>query len=259
MEELINKKLFFEYLRTEFLGRNIEELDRVGSTIDYIAENNPPVGSLILAHLQENGRGRSGRVWIANEDSLTFSILLPIVEPHMLMPLNIIMGYAICDGISLYANAKLKWPNDCVIDNKKVCGMLLEVPFVGGKVSKVILGVGINLFNKSFYSPYDPDLAEKATSIFLNTDKEIKKELLLAEIMNRMEELFTTYISGKLDIVNTWENYSANIGKEIKFHRAGSVLNCFEKGINEIGEIVVEHDNIIENINIGDVGYDFSR
>ena len=82
--------------------------------------------------------GNIRNIGIITASSLLFSILLTGLSTEMLMPFNIIAGYAVCSGISLYAETKLKWPNDCVINDKKVSGMLLEASFTGNKAAKIV-------------------------------------------------------------------------------------------------------------------------
>lgn len=191
---MFDKAIYYNSLNTLSLGKNIYIYDEVTSTNDILLNEDFSYGSVIVASMQTKGRGRSGRIWIDTGSSLIFSILLTGLSQEMLMPFNIIAGFAVCDGISLYAKTKLKWPNDCVINDKKVSGMLLESSFTGNNLSKIVFGAGINVFNKDF----PDDIAYKATSVFLNTDKNIKKELILAKTLNSMEQMLDKYKYGNL-------------------------------------------------------------
>lgn len=253
---MFDKELYFKYLNTLSFGKNIYIYDEVISTNDILLNNEFPKNSVVVTSLQTKGRGRSGRVWIDEGKSLIFSILLPELTTNMLMPLNIIAGYSVCDGISIYAPAKLKWPNDCVINNKKTSGMLLEASFTGNDTSKIVFGAGINVYNEVF----PDDILYKATSVCLNTDSKVYKEIILAKILSSMEKMINDYVDNKLHIENLWHTYSAHLNKEISIHINGSKTNVIERGILPTGELIVEDINTkeIKNINLGEIGYDFN-
>lgn len=253
---MFDKSLFYNSLDTLSFGKKIYIYDEVTSTNDILLNGDFSYGSVVVTSLQTKGRGRSGRSWIDTGSSLIFSILLTGMAPEMLMPFNIIAGYSVCSGISLYANTKLKWPNDCVINDKKVSGMLLEASFTGNNAAKVVFGAGINVYNKEF----PEDIANRATSIYLNTNKEIKKELILAETLNTMEYMLNNYKKGVFKIEELWQEYSANYNKKISVHINGLKKEMIEKGILPTGELIVQdiNTNQISNINIGEIGYDFN-
>lgn len=253
---MFDKSFFYNSLNTLSFGKNIYIYKEVTSTNDVLLNGDFPYGSVVVTSLQTKGRGRSGRVWIDTGSSLIFSILLTGLTPDMLMPFNIIAGYSVCNGISLYSETKLKWPNDCVINHKKVSGMLLEASFTGNNAAKIVFGAGINIFNKEF----PEDIAHRATSVYLNTDKEIKKELILAEILNSMEQMLNQFKEGSLKIDELWSKYSANYNQKISVHINGEKKEMIEKGILPTGELIVQdiYTNQISNINIGEIGYDFN-
>lgn len=254
--KLFDKSLFCSSLNTLSFGKKLYIYDEVTSTNDILLNGEFSYGSVVITSLQTKGRGRSGRSWIDTGSSLIFSILLTGLSPEILMPFNIIAGYSVCNGISLYAETKLKWPNDCVINDKKVSGMLLEASFTGNNAAKIVFGAGINVFNKDF----PEDIAYRATSVYLNTNKEIKKELILAEILNTMEQMLNKYKDGALKIEDLWQKYSANYNKKISVHINGIKKEMIEKGILPNGELIVQdiNTNQISNINVGEIGYDFN-
>ena len=243
---MFDKSLFYSSLNTLIFGKNIYIYDEVTSTNDILLNGGFSYGSVVITSLQTKGRGRNGRSWIDTGSSLLFSILLTGLSTEMLMPFNIIAGYAVCSGISLYAETKLKWPNDCVINDKKVSGMLLEASFTGNNAAKIVFGAGINVFNKDF----PEDIAYRATSVYLNTNKEIKT----------MEKMLDQYKKGLLKIEDLWQKYSANYNKKISIHINGIKKEMIEKGILPTGELIVQdiNTNQISNINVGEIGYDFN-
>lgn len=253
---MFNKELYFSRLQTKLFGRNIYIYDSVGSTNDVLLEGSYENGDVVITNLQTKGRGRSGRVWEDNGESLIFSIQLSGLPVNMLMPFNIIAGFSVCDGISVYAESKMKWPNDCVINGKKVSGMLLEAAFSGNTPTKIVFGAGINVFNKSFPKAIE----HRATSVFLNAKEEVKKEIILAEILNSMEKYTEMFLHNSLDIEVMWKNYSANIDKQISVHINNEKKDIIEKGINSSGELIGYDVSLKKDIviNTGETGYDFN-
>ncbi len=253
---MFDKELYFKHLNTISFGKNIYIYDEVTSTNDILLEKDFPYGTVVVTNLQTKGRGRSGRVWVDSGKSLIFSILLTGISHNILMPFNIIAGYSVCDGISLYAPAKLKWPNDCTINGKKVSGMLMEASFQGNNTSKIVFGAGINVFNTTF----PEEIAYKATSVCMHTKDEVFKEVMLAKILSSMEKMVNSYIDGSMQIESLWQTYSAHYNKNISIHINGKVTEVVEKGIMPNGELIVEDikTHNIKNISVGEIGYDFN-
>ena len=253
---MFDKELFLKHLQTRDLGRNIYIYDEVTSTNDILLQGEFSYGTVIVTGLQTKGRGRSGRVWLDSGNSLIFSILLTGLSTEMLMPFNIIAGYSVCSGISLYAPAKLKWPNDCTINGKKVSGMLLETSFQGNNTSKIVFGAGINVYNKSF----PEEISHKATSISMNTKDKVLKEVMLAKILLTMENMVENYSRNLFNIQDLWQEYSAHYNNKISIHINGAVTEVIEKGILPTGELIVEDikTHEIKTINAGEIGYDFN-
>ncbi len=252
-----DKALYFNALTTKSFGREIFIYDKVTSTNDILLKEDFPYGTLITATRQTKGKGRNGRHWIDDGSSLIFSIALTGLSTNVFMPFNIIAGFSVCDGISLYAKAKLKWPNDCIINSKKVCGMLLEATFEGNIPKKIVFGAGINVYNKNF----PDDLKNRATSIILNNrDDNIKKELILAKILNTMEEFLDKYKNNQLNIEELWPKYSGYYNKKICTHINQEKKRMIEKGILSTGELIVQDivSNKITHITVGEIGYDFN-
>lgn len=253
---MFNKDLYFEYLDTVSFGKNIYIYNEVTSTNDILLQENYPYGTVVVTDLQTKGRGRSGRVWVDSGKSLIFSILLTGISQKILMPFNIIAGYSVCDGISIYVPAKLKWPNDCTVNGKKVSGMLMEASFQGNETSKIVFGAGINVFNTSF----PEEIAHKATSVCMHTKNKVSREVMLAKILSSMEKMINSYIDGSFGIESVWQKYSAHYNSSISIHINGKVTEVIEKGIRPNGELVVEdiktHDT--KNISVGEIGYDFN-
>ncbi len=252
---MFDKDLYFSVLKTEKLGRKFNWFDSISSTNDFLLADKSLRYDIIVADNQLNGRGRSGRSWFTDNNGLAFSIDLPINNISYLMPLNIVAGYSLIDSLQKYAPVKMKWPNDCVIMGEKVCGMLIDTLFNGSNLEKTVLGIGINLKTIDFIT----DTNIKATFISKWSKLEIKREVILAEIINNLEKYLYLLTNNSIDIVEKWKNYSSNINKEIKVHINNQVKSFIEKGINKDGCLIVENNYGDEEIIFsGEIGYDFS-
>ena len=153
---------------------HIQRFDCLPSTNDYAKEHIKELkeGSVILCDQQTKGRGRFDRVWISKHD-LTFSLVTQQLQAHNLMIPCAIIEACKSFGITAY----IKWPNDIIVDDAKVCGILIETVYEGNQVLKKIIGIGVNL------SPLPLDLQHKASYLCLD------KEALLEEILSQYEHL----------------------------------------------------------------------
>ncbi len=253
---MFEKNIFLNNIKTFKLGKNIYIYNEVMSTNDILLEGDFLYGDVVVANKQLKGRGRSGRIWIDDENSLIFSICLNGIANNILMPFNIIAGYAVCSGISCYTPAKLKWPNDCTINGKKVSGMLLEASFTGNNLSKIVFGAGINVNQQEF----PEEISYRASSIAKHTNTCISKEILLTNILYEMEVMLEKYGNGTLKIEELWHKYSAYYNRRITIHINDEKKEMIEKGILNTGELIVEdiENGNIKYINAGEIGYDFN-
>jgi BirA family biotin operon repressor/biotin-[acetyl-CoA-carboxylase] ligase len=181
--------------------------------------------------------------------------VLPKMDINRLLPLNIVAGYALCDTVRKYCvKTDLKWPNDLVIEGKKLAGLLLDVKFSGNNLKKVVLGIGINVNIIRF----PESIKNIATSIKLNIGNFVQREELLADFLIEFEKKLDTLLNGNIDIKALWKDYSANLNKKINIHVGDIKQNFIERGINENGGLIVEDvSGKLSEIYTGDIGYDF--
>ncbi|KAA0259239.1 biotin--[acetyl-CoA-carboxylase] ligase [Deferribacter autotrophicus] len=231
---------------------NVIYFKTIDSTNNFALNSDLSPDNIIVADRQIKGRGRQGRVWNSDEESnLYFTLVLENNNFIDLFKMNIISAYALCDVMkSDYSiNSKVKWPNDVVVDGKKVSGVLLEARMEGNKLKKVVLGIGVNLNNKEF-----PDeLKHRAVSIFQLKGEKINKEYFFI----RFFEEFAKW-ERKLNLIKEyWVEYSAHLNEEIMFHYNNNVEKFIEKGINDDGSLIVKDMNGKEKIiYYGEIGYD---
>ncbi|MEM2676119.1 MAG: biotin--[acetyl-CoA-carboxylase] ligase, partial [Candidatus Bathyarchaeia archaeon] len=177
-----------ESLKTKFFGKYIFFSHEVNSTNDWakeLAELGAPEGTVAIAETQTAGRGRIGRKWHSPKGGLWFSITLkPNLKPSETVKLVFLAGLAVAETLRELCGlkAETKWPNDVLVDGRKVCGILSEMKTVGEKVDYVVVGVGINA-NINVEKELPPELRETATSLKAMLGKEISMENLFKGLL----------------------------------------------------------------------------
>jgi BirA family biotin operon repressor/biotin-[acetyl-CoA-carboxylase] ligase len=193
-------------------------------------------GWTVVTDLQLEGRGRRGRPWIApRESALLFStILQPPVDVLPLLPL--LAALSVAGGIEVATGvvASLKWPNDVLVDDHKLAGILLEHP--GG--ASVILGVGVNV------NQLAAELPEGATSLLALTGHSLDREPLLAAILNDLANAYDRADrEGVGWIVPGWRSRSAMLGKPVAFQRDGQTVRGIAEDLAVDGALLVRLDD----------------
>ncbi|WP_461834438.1 biotin--[acetyl-CoA-carboxylase] ligase [Desulfothermus sp.] len=248
------------YLRTENLGKKIYFFEELSSTQDkarQLAEDDEDEGALILCERQLKGRGRRGRKWVhIPQKSLSFSIILrPKLSPLEVMQLPLVAGVAICKAINAYTNlrAQLKWPNDILINNKKVVGILAEMSGDTDFVDYVILGIGINVNLDKADIPHE--LRDYTTSLYLEEGKFLKRAHLLGNILMYLEYWYDIYLKQGFKSIRTkWIELSNTIDKDIIVFLKDKKLYGRAVDLDENGNLIVlDEKNNIHNIMYGDV------
>jgi len=173
--------------RGSVLGVPMHLLASTTSTNDeakQAAKDGAPSGSTWVAEQQTAGRGRQGRVWVSPRgENLLFSVLVRVTcPPSRLPPIALVAGLAVRDAVALAAPEaapRIKWPNDVLIDGKKVAGVLVEAITAGSRVQAVVVGVGINVHTRDF----PEDIAGRATSIALASRAPPDRAAVLADVL----------------------------------------------------------------------------
>ena len=145
-------------------------------------------GATWVAEQQTKGRGRQGRAWQSapGENILVSMLLRTTVSPERVPPLSLVVGLVVRDAVEQATGAarvRVKWPNDVLIGEKKVAGILVETLLTGSRVEAVIVGIGLNVRARSF----PEELRERATSMALTTDRELCRSAILADILQRLD------------------------------------------------------------------------
>ncbi len=245
LDDILTKENILHELNTEFIGVDIIHFDSIDSTNNYAKNiaSDKPNGTIIISEEQLNGRGRLGKCWHSKKhEGIWMSIIL---KPNML-PLDapfltLVAGASIVKALNnLNINSYIKWPNDIIINGKKVCGILTELSAEIERINYIILGIGINV--KSLYFPQD--LINIATSVY-KEGYDVPRLDIIRNIMLEFEKLYISYVvnNDKKETLNICRKYSAIIGKDIFIIKNDirEKVKCLD--INENGNLFVEDEN----------------
>lgn len=195
--DIISQQEIKSRLETKKAGAFVICLDRIDSTNQYakkIAEEGAAEGTLVIADEQTAGKGRSGRVWKSPPGSAVYMTLLlrPLLEPARISMVTLVMGMAVAEAVRELTSleAGIKWPNDVVVGGKKICGILTEMSAELSRVNYIVIGTGINVNMKQF----PEELAQTATSVFLETGREYPRAELIACVMKHFEAFYEEFL-----------------------------------------------------------------
>jgi len=231
-------------LKTRILGQQIEYYTRLESTNseawEIIDEGAKP-GALVVTDNQFSGKGRANRKWSAAPDkSLTFSLLLfPDLDPNLSGWFPIISGLSVQKALLNFdTDVRLKWPNDLILDAKKVGGILCESKVKGNKLKQVVIGIGLNV-NETM-DDFDGSLQSTATSLHMSTDKYYQRERVLAEILNALEPLFEGLPNNRDMIRTEWESACGHMNESVQFHHGDEIVEGIFTSLGESGSAVLD-------------------
>lgn len=209
-----------------------------------------------LADLQTKGRGRLGRQWQSPAgQGIWMSILLkPQIPPELAAQLTQVAAVAVVDAIKSVTGrqAGIKWPNDIIIGNKKVCGILTEMSAEIGSINHVILGIGMNVDIESF----PEELSTTATSLLLETGVSHSRTDLVESILKRFEVLYYKFVESQSleGCIEMCRAFSVTLGSDISVIQPSRTIYAKAVALNEKGELVIEHkDGERETIYYGEV------
>lgn len=246
-------------METERMGRTLLYADIIDSTnleAKKQAESGAPEGTLVVADCQNAGRGRLGRVWTSPSGcGLWMSLLLrPAFPPMQASMVTLVAAMAVMEGIQEVSGveALIKWPNDLVVQGKKVCGILTEMSLEENRISHIVTGIGINVNNTSF----PEELQDKAISLFMLTEKKISRAKLAAAVCKAFEKYYGIFLKdGNLrSIKDAYNARLVNRGQQVVISDGAGSLICVSSGIDETGALLVtKEDGSVEAITSGEV------
>ena len=254
---IYNETTIADQIHTKWAGKTVHfarETDSTNLWIKRLAKEGASEGTLALAEFQSAGRGRLGRSWEVPEGtSVMMSILLrPKFEPQYAPTLTLVMGMAVAKAVkNLGFDVSIKWPNDVVVSHKKICGILTEMGVRDGKIDYAVIGVGINVNIREF----PEEMADKATSLYLESGKEFDRSQIPGLVMEAFEKYYEKF-TATCDLSGLKEEYEsilANYNQPVRV-LAKEPYDGVARGITDGGELLVEKtDGTIVAVSAGEV------
>ena len=259
--DVFSRNEILSRLKTGYIGRELYFYDKTDSTNIRIRQlsDTTDTGCLAVADMQEAGRGRRGRGWVSPAGTNIYMSLLlkPDIDPSDAPMITLLMALAVAGGIrhETGLDARIKWPNDIVVNGKKVCGILTEMELETDYIRDAIVGIGINV-NQGDISSFPEEIRNTATSLRIEGGKSVMRAALVADIMNGFEGLYEDFLrTGNLSSVRKdYEELLVSLNKEVRVLDPKGEYDGISRGINEKGELLVEvSDGSIRPVYAGEV------
>jgi biotin-[acetyl-CoA-carboxylase] ligase BirA-like protein len=256
----IKLEKFQESLRTKRFGRRVFFSHEVKSTSDWakkLAKMGAEEGTVAVTQIQTGGRGRLGREWISPKGGLSFSIVLrPDQKASEAAKLVFVASLAVAEVLheKYGLRTETKWPNDVVVNGKKICGLLAEMNTEGENVNYVILGVGVNA---DFHTDdvFPESVKTTATSIENELGKKIRLESLLEALLETMERIYDRYVEdGFAPLLERWKTYAEFLVHKIIVTDKNEMLNGLALDVDVDGALILKlEDGRTRRVLVGDI------
>ena len=247
-------------LATKRLGSKIHYFSELTSTNAYarrVAEQGAMEGEVVIAEQQTQGRGRLGRHWVSPPNvNLYFSVVLrPTLPPARAPLITLMAAVALADTVGSFISSPpvIKWPNDILVDGRKLAGILTESAGDSARIEFVILGIGVNL---NFPQELMPDaIRERATSLMLHARKTVSREIFARRLIQDLDRCYGILEeSGFGALAPRWEARFGLRGKRVRVEIVNEVLLGKATGIDRDGALIVQSDDgRLQRVIAGDV------
>lgn len=232
-------------LKTKIMGRKVYAFESIPSTMDEafrLGMEGAPEGTLVCAESQTQGRGRLGRVWVSPKAKGIYAslILRPSLSPSQMPPITLMAAVALAETVRRLTALKplIKWPNDLLVSNKKLAGILTELRAETDQVRFVVLGIGLNINATS------SQLLDTATSLKIETKKTFNRVEILQELLCQMEQWYGLVLKGRFsEILKYCRKHSATLKKRVRLHDASGDIQGMAVAMDDDGGLVIRLDN----------------
>ena len=249
-------------LKTKWMGKTIHYFPTVDSTNSKayeLALNGAEEGEVVIAESQEKGRGRLGRNWFSPPFlNLYLSIILrPKIPPHQAPLITLMAAVATADAIRKFSGLapSIKWPNDILLRNRKIAGLLNEIHSEMDRIHFVILGIGINLNMDA--KMFLKEIRNGATSLKRETGEMISRKDFIQKLLQELEDWYTIFLKeGSTPVLEAWRKWAQIKGKPVKVTSFGETLVGVAVDIDSDGALILETKNgERKRVVAGDVEY----
>ena len=259
--DIMDSKIISYGLKTKRFGNCIEiyqTIDSTNSRAKKLALEGAQEGTVVIAETQIAGRGRMDRKWVSPaKKGLWCSIILkPHIAPEKAPQLTVLAAIAIVKALEEFVGLKadIKWPNDILINGKKLCGILAEIQAEPDKIHSVVLGIGINVNMQK--DDFPDELKGSATSILIEKGIAISRNNLLLILLENLEVIYDEYIKSNslFPFLAFYKSHSISIGENVTVIERNSTFEGYAQNIDEDGALLVKTaDGNIKKIFSADV------
>ena len=257
--EYLNRNKISDNLNTETIGKEIYIFKEVMSTntvAKFLSENDVSNGTVVLSEKQSDAKGRLGKHWESPLGGIWLSIIVnPNVDHSKIPMITLATGVAVVKTLEKIGieNAEIKWPNDVLINGKKISGILTEAITKFNTIDKVIIGVGIDAnFDVDILSK---ELQEGTTTLDIELGHRIDENEVITIFLEEFEKIAIMFNEGEFEaILKEWRKYSYSIGKLVEVREPFSKsYDAYVLGISREGALVVEKiDGTLEKVISGE-------
>lgn len=233
-------------MHTDWVAKEVLYFDTIDSTntkAQELAEKGYPSGTLVVADKQESGKGRRGRSWVSPSGTGIFMTLMikPDINPNNASMLTLVAALAVAKAITSVTGeeAMIKWPNDIVVNGKKVCGILTEMNAQFDYINHIVVGIGINVHNESF----PEEISQMASSLMIEAGgKRFHRAQIIAETMAYFEQYYDTFLKTQdlSALVREYDKLLVNRNKSVRVLDPKEPFDGKAMGITPKGELIVD-------------------
>ncbi len=241
-------------LKTRFVGQRVSYYSRLSSTMEVAREEvqqGAPEGMVVIADEQSAGKGRLNRVWLSPGGSVSLSIVLyPDMAylPSLIMVASLAVVHTIKAVTGL--RAQIKWPNDVLVNGKKVCGILIESGVRGSSVDYAIIGIGINVNLKA--SDFT-DILPAATSLSDELGRDVSRLELLRRLLAEVENFYLSLPVGE-SVYREWRDSLITLGRQVRVSSGEATYEGIAEAVARDGSLLLRgSDGSLNRISAGDV------
>lgn len=250
MEQSINVDAIKPVLHTRLIGKIIQywpELDSTNATLSRLAAGGADEGTVVIADAQSAGRGRIGKTWFSPPSvNLYLSVLLkPAIHLSEVRMLTLIGSLAIADAIETHGvKAQVKWPNDVLVSDKKIAGVLAEVRLHDDRIDSLVLGMGINLnIDRPTMDRYLGDASAGATSFYEASGHLIDRTAFTTTLLERLEHYYLEFLAkGKSVVLEQWRAHSF-LGRRVRIREEDLDVEGIALNLDDEGCLIVTLDD----------------
>jgi BirA family biotin operon repressor/biotin-[acetyl-CoA-carboxylase] ligase len=245
--------------KNRIIGQRIGYFTEVTSTNDVakeLATHGTEEGTVVIAETQTCGRGRLGRNWLSPKGGLWFSVILrPQVKPTDVFKITFLAAVAVAKTIRkmFKSNAEIEWPNDVIVNGKKLCGILTETSVRGEIMDFVIVGIGINV--NIDMNLFPKDLKNNVTTLAAEVKRDIDQEKFLHKLLEGLEAYYKMFKQSKFDLIlDEWKQLNRLFGAKVEVANFHEKIRGQAVNVDQNGALIIRlADGTMRKITSGDI------